>query len=114
MKKVSEAELKRVQQNAVDVTIEPNTAYPELIVSDDGKQVSYGDVRKNLPDNPERYSDCCCVLGKESFSSGRFYFEVQVKGKTEWDLGVTRESVRRKGDPEPKKWLLEYTVGLWR
>ncbi|XP_067441993.1 E3 ubiquitin-protein ligase TRIM21-like [Thunnus thynnus] len=97
MKKLfDEAELKRVQQCAVDVTLDPDTANPHLILSDDGKQVNHGDVKKNLPDNPERFSDCCCVLGKQSFSSGRFYFEVQVKGKTEWNLGVARESINRK------------------
>ncbi|XP_028460598.1 E3 ubiquitin-protein ligase TRIM21 isoform X2 [Perca flavescens] len=99
MKKLlAESELKRVQQYAVDVTLDPDTAHPELILSDDGKQVNLGDVKKNLPDNPERFSYCACVLGKQSFSSGRFYFEVQVKGKTKWDLGVVRESINRKGD----------------
>uniref|UniRef100_A0A8C9XII1 Uncharacterized protein n=1 Tax=Sander lucioperca TaxID=283035 RepID=A0A8C9XII1_SANLU len=78
MKKLlPESELKRVQQYAVDVTLDPDTAHPELILSDDGKQVNHGDVRKNLPDNPERFSYCVNVLGKQSFSSGRFYFEVQ-------------------------------------
>ncbi|XP_069023294.1 E3 ubiquitin-protein ligase TRIM21-like isoform X5 [Embiotoca jacksoni] len=93
-----EAELKRLQQSAVDVTLDPDTAHPHLILSDDGKQVNLGDVRKNLPDNPERFSKCGCVLGKQSFSAGRFYFEVQVKGKTDWTLGVVRESINRKGD----------------
>ncbi|XP_069569972.1 E3 ubiquitin-protein ligase TRIM21-like [Brachyistius frenatus] len=93
-----EAELKRLQQSAVDVTLDPDTAHPELILSDDGKQVNHGDVRKNLPDNPERFSFCVSVLAKQSFSAGRFYFEVQVKGKTEWDLGVVRESINRKGN----------------
>ncbi|XP_042255093.1 E3 ubiquitin-protein ligase TRIM21-like [Thunnus maccoyii] len=87
-----------VQQYAVDVTLDPDTAHPKLILSDDGKQVNHGDVKKNLPDNPERFSFCANVLGKQSFSSGRFYFEVQVKGKTDWDLGVARESINRKGD----------------
>uniref|UniRef100_A0A669E800 Uncharacterized protein n=1 Tax=Oreochromis niloticus TaxID=8128 RepID=A0A669E800_ORENI len=97
MKKLFEAaELKRVQQYAVDVTLDPDTAHPKLN-SDDGKQVKYGDVRKKLPDNPERFSYCVCVLGEQSFSSGRFYFEVQVKGKTDWDLGVATESINRKG-----------------
>ncbi|XP_042243769.1 E3 ubiquitin-protein ligase TRIM39-like [Thunnus maccoyii] len=97
MKKLFEAELKRVQQYAVDVTLDPDTAYFWLILSNDGKQVNDGYLKRNLLDNPERFSYCPCVLGKQSFSSGRFYFEVQVKGKTEWDLGVARESINRKG-----------------
>ncbi|XP_005948181.1 E3 ubiquitin-protein ligase TRIM21-like isoform X2 [Haplochromis burtoni] len=99
-KKLFEAELKRVQQYAVDVTLDPDTANSKLILSDDEKQVHCGDVRKKLPDNPERFSPCPNVLGKQSFSSGRFYFEVQVKGKTDWDLGVARESINRKGKIE--------------
>ncbi|XP_042244135.1 E3 ubiquitin-protein ligase TRIM21-like [Thunnus maccoyii] len=96
VKKLFEVGLKRVQQYAVDVTLDPDTAHPELILSDDEKQVNHGDVKKNLPDNPERFSINPCVLGKQSFSSGRFYFEVQVQGKTKWDLGVVRESINRK------------------
>ncbi|XP_068585141.1 E3 ubiquitin-protein ligase TRIM21-like [Cebidichthys violaceus] len=97
MKKLFEAELKRVQKSVVDVTLDPNTANPWLILSNDGKQVKSGDVKKNQPDNPERFDYCAGVLAKQSFSSGRFYYEVQVKGKTEWSLGVVRESINRKG-----------------
>ncbi|XP_037548004.1 E3 ubiquitin-protein ligase TRIM21-like [Nematolebias whitei] len=102
MKKLFEAELKRVQKSEVALTLDPKTANPYLILSDDGKQVHCGDVKKNLPDNPERFSSerfssGFCVLGTQSFSSGRFYFEVQVKGKIAWILGVARESINRKG-----------------
>ncbi|XP_052465107.1 E3 ubiquitin-protein ligase TRIM39 isoform X2 [Carassius gibelio] len=90
-------ELKWMQQYAVDVTLDPDTAQPNLILSDDGKQVRHGDIRQKLPDKPERFDTCVNVLGKEGFSSGRFYFEVQVKGKTQWVLGVARESINRKG-----------------
>uniref|UniRef100_UPI003AAC7A25 E3 ubiquitin-protein ligase TRIM21-like n=1 Tax=Centroberyx gerrardi TaxID=166262 RepID=UPI003AAC7A25 len=109
MEKLSvDAELKRVQQYAVDVTLDPDTAHPSLILSDDGKQVKDGDVKKNLPENPERFSQCANVLGKQSFSSGRFYYEVQVKGKTKWDLGVARGSINRKG-----KITLSPKNGFW-
>ncbi|XP_048054556.1 nuclear factor 7, brain-like [Megalobrama amblycephala] len=95
---LDETEFKRMHLYAVDVTLDPDTANPELILSDDGKQVSHGDTKRNVPDNPERFDYCSFVLGKEGFSSGRFYFEVQVTNKTGWNLGVARESVIRKGD----------------
>ncbi|XP_067266944.1 E3 ubiquitin-protein ligase TRIM21-like isoform X1 [Chanodichthys erythropterus] len=101
-------DLKRMQQYAVDVTLNPDTAHPSLILSDDGKQVRLGDKRQKLPDKPERFNTSVCVLGKEGFSSGRFYFEVQVKGKTEWDLGVARESINRKGQI-----ILTPSRGFW-
>ncbi|XP_029902053.1 probable E3 ubiquitin-protein ligase TRIML1 [Myripristis murdjan] len=111
MKKLcADLELKRVQQFEVDVTLDPDTAHTHLILSDDGKQVNHGDVKKNLPNNPERFSPYVCVLGKQSFSSGRFYYEVQVKGKTDWDLGVARETIDRKGkiaaSPEYGYWTI--------
>lgn len=104
-----QAELNRVQQYAVDVTLDPDTAHPALILSDDGRQVRHGGVR-NLPDNPARFNACCCVLAKQRFSSGRLYFEVQVKDKTRWTVGVARESIRRKGVvplcPENGHWTM--------
>ncbi|XP_044045379.1 E3 ubiquitin-protein ligase TRIM39-like [Siniperca chuatsi] len=110
MKKLIEAELKRFQRYGKNVTLDPDTAHPNLILSADGKQVNHVDVMKNLPNNPERFSHCICVLGKQSFSSGRFYFEVQVKGKTEWDLGVCRKSINRKENiplsPEDGYWTV--------
>ncbi|XP_061580151.1 E3 ubiquitin-protein ligase TRIM39-like [Cololabis saira] len=112
---LTEAELRRVQQYEVDVTFDPDTAHPELVLSDDGKQVYHGDVEKNLPDNPERFSLYSNILGKQSFSSGRFYFEVQVKGKNEWIVGVVRESIYRKGKVYPSPtdgyWILLLGIG---
>ncbi|XP_030635167.1 zinc-binding protein A33-like [Chanos chanos] len=97
-------------QLEVDVTLDPDTAHPNLILSDNGKEATHGNTRQNLPDNPERFDYCPCALGKEGFSSGRFYYEVQVSGKTEWDLGVARESINRKGNielsPESGYWTV--------
>ncbi|XP_030210415.1 E3 ubiquitin-protein ligase TRIM39-like [Gadus morhua] len=112
MKKLRDAELKRVQQYEVDLTLDPDTAHPNLILSEDGKQVHHGDVVKKLPDNPKRFTVHIFVLTRQSFSSGRFYFEVQVKDKNGWCLGVARESINRIGKiietPETGYWNIFY------
>ncbi|XP_033991678.1 nuclear factor 7, brain-like isoform X2 [Trematomus bernacchii] len=98
----------KVLQSAVEVTLDPDTAHPYLVLYDDGKQVYLSDEEKILPDNPERFSRCVNLLGKQSFSSGRFYFEVQVKGKTAWTVGVAKQSIKRKG-----RIILSPKDGFW-
>ncbi|CAL8377143.1 unnamed protein product [Boreogadus saida] len=105
-------ELKRVQQYEVDVTLDPDTAHPRLILSEDGKQVHDGGVAKKFPDNPKRFTYDACVLTRQSFSSGRFYFEVQVKDKTGWRLGVVRESLNRKAELQKVGVFVDYDEGL--
>uniref|UniRef100_A0A672K0C7 Bloodthirsty-related gene family, member 31 n=1 Tax=Sinocyclocheilus grahami TaxID=75366 RepID=A0A672K0C7_SINGR len=92
----------------LEVTLDPDTANRYLILSDDGKQVSLGDIKQDVPENPKRFDVGLCVLAKQGFSSGRFYYEVQVKGKTEWSLGVARESINRKG-----KFIYTPVNGFW-
>ncbi|XP_065138904.1 zinc-binding protein A33-like [Paramisgurnus dabryanus] len=99
IEKLSETVLKSIQQYAVDVTLDPDTANSYLILSDDNKQVTYGGFslwRPYPPDNSKRFDYSVNVIGKQGFSSGRFYYEVQVKENTAWTLGVARESVNRK------------------
>ncbi|XP_073692731.1 E3 ubiquitin-protein ligase TRIM39-like [Garra rufa] len=98
------------QLYAVDVILDPNTAHPKLALSKDRKQVSHGEFWRDVPNNPERFDTSPCVLGMDGFSCGRFYFEVQVSDKTEWDLGMAQESIKRKGKitmrPEKGFWCI--------
>ncbi|XP_044839264.1 E3 ubiquitin-protein ligase TRIM39-like isoform X2 [Mauremys mutica] len=99
-----------LQRFGVDVTLDPDTANPNLILSDDRKRVRDGDTCQDLPENPERFDYCYCVLGTEGFTGGRRYWEVEVGDKPDWDLGVCRESVSRKGQvtlsPEDGYWAV--------
>uniref|UniRef100_A0A3P9D553 B30.2/SPRY domain-containing protein n=1 Tax=Maylandia zebra TaxID=106582 RepID=A0A3P9D553_9CICH len=79
------------------VILDPNTASGWLYLSDDLTSVRLGDTKQQLPDNPERNTYSANVFGSEGFSSGKHSWEVQVGDHPEWNLGLSKESVDRKG-----------------
>ncbi|XP_067883031.1 butyrophilin subfamily 3 member A1-like [Heterodontus francisci] len=91
-------EWKRICDCEVSVTLDVETANPELEVSEDLKSVRNTGTWRSLPDTEKRFTDwsCRCVLGSEGFTSGRHYWEVEVEGNRDWNLGVAAESVNRK------------------
>ncbi|XP_066536674.1 E3 ubiquitin-protein ligase TRIM21 [Hoplias malabaricus] len=104
------SKVKTIQDYAVDVTLDPITAHPRLLLSDDGKNVWCGETHQHVPSCPERFDRVVCVLGKRGFTQGRHYWEVEVGGKTDWDLGVASDAINRKGkiavSPSNGYWLL--------
>ncbi|XP_017718019.1 PREDICTED: probable E3 ubiquitin-protein ligase TRIML1 isoform X1 [Rhinopithecus bieti] len=87
---------------STEITLDPATANAYLVLSEDLKSVKYGGSRQQLPDNPERFDQSATVLGAQIFTSGRHYWEVEVGNKAEWEVGICKDSVSRKGNlPKP-------------
>uniref|UniRef100_A0A8B9VWD7 Uncharacterized protein n=1 Tax=Anas zonorhyncha TaxID=75864 RepID=A0A8B9VWD7_9AVES len=98
----------------VKVTLDPDTAHPWLVVSQDNCSVRLESERQQVPDTPERFDNLGCVLGREEFREGRHCWLVegeQLK-HSRWAVGVARASVKRKGwinmSPEGGIWAVEY------
>ncbi|XP_029442047.1 butyrophilin subfamily 1 member A1-like isoform X2 [Rhinatrema bivittatum] len=110
----AELEWRRCCSYAVGVTLDPETAHPRLLLTDDGKTMERGGTGENLRETPLRFNISPCVLGREAFTSGRHFWKVEVGDGRAWELGVCRDSVCRNGwitiSPEAGYWA----VGLWR
>ncbi|XP_050957122.1 nuclear factor 7, ovary [Labeo rohita] len=79
------------------VILDPNTAHPRLVLSDDLTSVGWSKKKLSFPNNPERFDEYFCVLGSEGFNSGTHCWDVEVKESSWWSLGVTTVSNQRKG-----------------
>ncbi|NWI09388.1 TRI39 ligase, partial [Crypturellus soui] len=95
-----------------DVTLDPQTAHPNLVLSENLKSVYFIDIPQELPHSSRRFTTYPCVLGSSTYSSGRHYWEVEVGNKTHWALGVCYESVSSKVQ-DPKQEMGYWQVRLW-
>ncbi|NXX99201.1 TRI27 protein, partial [Centropus bengalensis] len=95
---------------SVDVTLDPATAGPEVILSENLKEASWGRPDHRWPEAPGRFDTDPCVLASEGFTSGRHYWELEATGRF-WTVGVARESLQRKGhvlfQPNATMWGLQ-------
>ncbi|XP_066842701.1 E3 ubiquitin-protein ligase TRIM58-like, partial [Anser cygnoides] len=106
-------------QNTVKVTLDPRTAHPLLVLSQDYRNVRWESKWQQVPNSPERFDTCCCVLGREEFTEGRHCWLVEVVGDGGkhhwWAVGVARASVKRKGEfqksPKEGIWAVQHDEG---
>uniref|UniRef100_A0A7N4NWN1 B30.2/SPRY domain-containing protein n=1 Tax=Sarcophilus harrisii TaxID=9305 RepID=A0A7N4NWN1_SARHA len=89
---LKEPDLQTAQKYRVDVTLDVSTVGPFLLPRMDGKSFSSSSHRNNIAG----MESMNCVLGKERFTSGRCYWEVQVEDMMKWIVGLCKESVMRK------------------
>ncbi|XP_078571673.1 E3 ubiquitin-protein ligase Midline-1-like isoform X6 [Branchiostoma floridae x Branchiostoma japonicum] len=88
----------RTKTAAFKFTLDPDTAHPDLDISDDGCSVTYdsaGSSRRNVPTRPERFTDYVAVLGNSVVSQGRHYWEIDVSKSRGYRIGVAYRSTPR-------------------
>ncbi|XP_053707876.1 zinc-binding protein A33 [Synchiropus splendidus] len=94
------------------VTLDPNTAHPCLILSDDLTSLHYTKQPSCCPDNPERFHMSAEAVGSTSLGSGSHHWVVETGSNEEWMLGVIASSTLRNADvsarPENGFWTLSY------
>ncbi|XP_039216930.1 tripartite motif-containing protein 15-like isoform X4 [Crotalus tigris] len=67
-----------------------------------------------VPDTPQRLDSRALVLGCDGFTSGRYFWELEVGDGEFWAVGVTRDPSKKKGmmDFSPEEGI--WAVGLWK
>lgn len=100
------------------VTLDPNTAHPCLILSDDLTSLQYSKQPNCCPDNQERFHISAEVVGMTSLGSGSHHWVVETGSNQDWLLGVASSSAPRDAEisarPENGFWTLCFRDGEFR
>ncbi|XP_052404117.1 tripartite motif-containing protein 16-like isoform X2 [Carassius gibelio] len=77
-------------------TLDLNTAYKHLRLSENNRVITYTDTDQSYPDHPDRFDVWCQVLCRESVC-GRCYWEIEWSGDDGVFISVSYKSISRKG-----------------
>ncbi|XP_073805119.1 tripartite motif-containing protein 16-like [Danio rerio] len=78
------------------LTLDPNTAHAQLILSEENREVKRVRENQPYPDHPDRFDVHRQVLCRESVC-GRCYWEIDWSGDVGVCISVSYKSIRRKG-----------------
>ncbi|XP_036972838.1 tripartite motif-containing protein 16-like [Acanthopagrus latus] len=94
-----------------EITLDPNTAYTLLLLSEGNRKVTYKSQQQSYSDHPDRFTRWEQVLSRESLT-GRCYWEVEKRGDGV-GVAVTYKNISRAGRSHEcrfgyndKSWLL--------
>ncbi|XP_064817378.1 zinc finger protein RFP-like [Oncorhynchus masou masou] len=94
--------------------LDPDTAHPKLLISEENRKVSYSEVQQAYPEQGARFSSFPQVLASKPLEGGRVYWEVEVEeDEGKWKVGVCEGQIGRKGQKDtcrigfnPYSWCL--------
>ncbi|XP_051735630.1 NACHT, LRR and PYD domains-containing protein 12-like isoform X2 [Ctenopharyngodon idella] len=83
-----------LRKYACNLTLDPNTAHTQLILSEDNRKITHVKEPQPYPDHPDRFELYEQVLSRESLT-GRCYWEAERSGMGA-DIAVTYKGIKRK------------------
>uniref|UniRef100_UPI00358FA2EA E3 ubiquitin/ISG15 ligase TRIM25-like isoform X1 n=1 Tax=Myxine glutinosa TaxID=7769 RepID=UPI00358FA2EA len=91
-------------------SLDPNSANPYIKISRDLRTATRTETDNQYPEHLDRFDRLAQVLSSDCFSSGRHYWEVDVRSRS-WRIGICLNSIGRKGNEcwlgrNPESWCL--------
>ncbi|XP_077122840.1 E3 ubiquitin/ISG15 ligase TRIM25-like [Ranitomeya variabilis] len=79
-----------------DILLDINTADNYLLISDDLKTATKTQNKLNCPQTAERFQDYQ-VMSRRGFTSGRYYWDVEISRSGCWGVGMCYSGIERRG-----------------
>ncbi|XP_073506358.1 E3 ubiquitin/ISG15 ligase TRIM25-like isoform X2 [Phyllobates terribilis] len=83
-------------QDPADILLDVNTAGNNLLISDDLKTATWTEITQNRPETAERFEHYE-VMSRRGFTSGRHYWDVEIRGALLWSVGMCYPNIARRG-----------------
>ncbi|XP_075132042.1 uncharacterized protein LOC142204634 [Leptodactylus fuscus] len=83
-------------QEPADILLDVHTAANNIDISDDQKTATWTGEIKNRPKTAERFQ-YNQVMSRNSITSGRHYWDVEISGSKEWRVEMCYPSIDRRG-----------------
>ncbi|TRY58614.1 hypothetical protein DNTS_007614 [Danionella cerebrum] len=98
----------RVVLNPSEVTFDPETIHPNLVLSEDLKSLSFSVTKQQYPATPLRFTSFFQALSSQSFTQGEHLWHFQAEACS-WVFAVCYSDLPRSGSASG----LESSLGSW-
>ncbi|XP_029382320.1 E3 ubiquitin-protein ligase TRIM62 isoform X2 [Echeneis naucrates] len=79
------------------VVIDKQTCHSQIIVTSEGRGMSFSGSGHSAPEHPLQFDKVCCALASCPLTAPQSYWEVDVRCCSAWAVGVAYASLQRKG-----------------
>ncbi|XP_077122680.1 tripartite motif-containing protein 75-like [Ranitomeya variabilis] len=83
--------------NPADILLDVTTAGNNLLISDDLKTATWTGEKQKRPETAERFQGYNQVMSRRGFTSGRHYWDVEIRRSEWWRVGMCYPSIDRRG-----------------